>query len=86
MPVRPDPTQSLLHIQQTEIVLTPLADDDAPRLQRRVRIQAVQFLIDLMLQVPCIGRKPDRRLILLRPQACRRDITERLADARSSFR
>ena len=36
--VRADPTQSLLHIQQAEVVLPPLANDDATRLQRRVRI------------------------------------------------
>ena len=71
----------ILVIQQAEEILAALADHDAAALLRRVGIEPVEFAGDLALQVAGIGRDPDRALVLLGPQAGRRDIAEGLADA-----
>ena len=70
----------VLVIQQAQEILAALADDDAAALLRRVGIEPVEFAGDLALQVAGIGRDPHRALVLLGPQAGRRDIAEGLAD------
>ena len=51
----------VLVIQQAEEIFPPLADHDAAALLRRVRIEPVEFAVDLALQIARIGREPDRR-------------------------
>ena len=70
-----------LVVQQAEKILAPLADHDAAALLVRVGIEPVELAGDLGLQVAGEGRDPHRALVLLGPQARRRDIAERLADA-----
>ncbi len=71
--------QRLLIVQQTQVVFTSLAHDHAPPPLRRVGEQPRQFRIDLALQMPRERADPDRAAVLLRPQAGRRDIPQRLA-------
>ena len=71
----------LLEVQQAEIVLASLADHHAPPLLRRIAVQPVELVVDLALQVAGVGSDPDRGAVLLGPQAGRRDIAQRLADA-----
>ena len=71
----------VLVIQQAQEILPPLADHDAAALLRRVRIEPVEFAVDLALQVARVGRQPDRALVLLGPQAGRRDIAQGFPDA-----
>ena len=71
----------VLVIQQAEIILAALADHDAAPLLHRVGVEPVELAGDLALQVAGVGRDPHRALVLLGPQAGRRDIAERLADA-----
>src|SRR5439155_16877166 len=66
--------------QEAEEILATLADDDAPALLHRIGIEPVELAGDLALQVAGEGRDPYRALVLLGPQARRRDIAERLAD------
>src|SRR5262249_46332672 len=75
-----------LVIQQTEEILTPLANDNTASLQLGIRVEAVEFGGDLGLQVAGIGRDPHRSPVLLSPQAGWRDIAERLADPGTRFR
>src|SRR5690606_31059219 len=82
---RPDAARGVIEIKQAEIVLAPLSDDDLPPTLLRVRKQAAEFAIDLMLKVPSISGDPDWGAILLRPDARGRDVAERLSDARSGF-
>ena len=76
---------SFLKIEQTEVVFPTLANDNFTGFFRRVGKQAVQFTVDLALQVLGIGTNPHRRFILFCPDRCRSNIAERLADACSGF-
>ncbi len=67
-------------VEEAQIVLPPLPDHGLLGLLGRVGIEPRQFLVELALQVLGVGRKPDRALVALRPETCRRDIAERLAD------
>ena len=44
-------------------------------------MQPIELIVDLALQVARVGRDPDRRAVLLRPQAGGRHVTQCLADA-----
>ncbi len=80
-PARRDRARRVLVIQQAQEILAPLADDDAAALLRRFRVEPVEFVVDLALQVARVGREPYRALVLLGPQAGRRDIAEGFSDA-----
>ena len=59
----------LLEVQQAEIVLAALADHRPGGASRPVGMQPVELAVDLALQVAGVGRDPDRRAVLLGPQA-----------------
>ncbi len=63
----------LLEIEQAQIVFAALAHHDP-------------HAVDLVLQVARVGRDPHGPVILLGPQARRREIAQRLADAGAGFR
>ena len=44
-----DTAQRFFHIEEAEVVFAPLANHDPARLERRIRVEPVQFLINLML-------------------------------------
>jgi len=71
----------LFEIQQAKIILAALAQHDLERLLLRVGIEPVQLAVDLGLQVAGEGRDPDRAAVALGPEAGRRQIAQRLADA-----
>ena len=71
--------QRILQVQQAQVVLAPLADDHAPVALGRIGKQMRQFGVDLALQVAGEGADPHAAVVLLRPQAGRRQIAERLA-------
>ena len=75
----------VVEVEQAEIVLPPLAQHGLARLLGRVRIEPVEFAVDLVLQVAREGREPDRAAVLLRPQAGRRDVADGLAHAGARF-
>ena len=75
----------LLEVQQAEIVLAALADHHLAPLLGRIAVQPVELVVDLALQVAGVGGDPDRRAVLLGPQARRRDIAQGLADARAGL-
>jgi hypothetical protein len=77
--------ECLLIIQQTDEIFASFPDDNAALLQRGIGVETVELAGDLRLQVAGIGRYPHRPVVLLRPQARRRDIAERLADSRPGF-
>ena len=56
-----------------------------PRFDVGVRMQPVEFVIDLALQISGIGADPHRAAIFLRPHAGRGDIAQGLADAGTSL-
>ena len=70
----------LLEIQQAEIVLAPLAQHHAARLDLGIGIEPVELAGDLVLEVAGEGRDPHRALVLLGPDARGRDIAQGLAD------
>ena len=76
----------LLHVEQAEIVLAPLAQHHLLGLRLGLGVEAVQLLVDLALQVAREGGKPDRALVALGPEARRRDVAEGLADSGAGFR
>ena len=71
--------QRILQVQQAQVVLAPLADDHAPVALGWIGKQMRQFSVDLALQVAGEGADPHAAVVLLRPQAGRRQIAERLA-------
>ena len=75
--------QRILEVEQAQIILAALADDDLARALLRVGEQLGPLAVELPLQRLGEGRDPDRAAGLLRPQRRRREIGERLADARS---
>ena len=75
----------LLQVEQAQIVLAPLADDDAAAAFGRVREQAGELGVDLALQVLGVGADPDGGAVALGPQAGGRDIGEGLAGAGAGF-
>jgi len=76
----------VLQIQQTEVILAPLADDDLLRAHDRIGVKPGQLVLDLVLQVAGVGGDPHRRPVAFRPHRRRRQIAQRLADPRSGFR
>ena len=77
--------QRFLQIQQAQIVVAAFADDDPAVLDIRVGMEAVEFAVDLALQIAGEGADPYRPAVFFRPQARRRDVAERLADARAGL-
>ena len=75
-----------LHVEQAEIVLAPLAQHDLLRLRLGLRVEPVELLVDLALEVARVRGEPDRALVALGPEAGRRDIAEGLADSGACFR
>src|SRR5690606_32636002 len=75
--------QRLLEIEQAEIILPSSADNRLLRLLPRIKIEPVQLIVDLALEIFRVSRDPDGGAVLLRPEARGRDITERLARARA---
>ena len=78
--------QRLLHVEQAEVVLAPLAQHHLLRLRPRLGVEPVELPVDLALQVAGEGGEPDRALVALRPEARRRDVAEGLADAGAGLR
>jgi hypothetical protein len=76
----------VLEIEQAQIILAALADDHLLFAFGRIGIKPRQLLHDLALQIAGVGRNPQARAVLLRPQAGGREIAQRLADARSGFK
>ena len=77
--------QCLLHVEQAEVVLAPLAQHHLLRLDLGLRVEPVELLVDLALEVAREGGEPDRALVALGPEACRRDVAEGLADPGACF-
>ena len=71
----------VLQVQQAQVILAALAHHDPPPPLGRVGDQAFQFAVDLALQMAGEGADPDRALVLLRPDAGRRQVAQRLAGA-----
>src|SRR5260221_462081 len=61
----------LLEIEQAEIILATLAQHHAARLDRRIRVKAVELARDLVPHAVRIRRDPDDTFVLLRPQTGR---------------
>ena len=83
---QPGRAHRLLKVQQAEIVLPPLAQHDAAAFPVRVGDQPVELAVDLVLEVAGKGRDPHGRFVLLRPEARRRQVAERLADPGAGLR
>ncbi len=66
--------ERVLQVQQAQVVLAALADHDALVPLGRVGEQMRQFGVDLALQVSGEGADPDAAVVLLRPQAGRRQV------------
>ena len=75
----------LFEIEQAQIILAALAHDRLVFALDRIGIKPRHLLHDLALQIARVGREPQPRAVLLRPQACRREIAQRLADAGARF-
>ena len=71
----------VLQVQQAEVVLAALAHDDAAAALGRIGDQALQFAVDLALQVAGEGADPDGAFVLFRPDAGGREVAEGLAGA-----
>ena len=76
----------VLQVQQAQVVLAALAHDHALVALGRVGEQVRQFGVDLALQMAGEGADPHAAVVLLRPQAGRRQIAERLAGAGAGLR
>src|SRR5690606_16993009 len=75
----------LCKIEKAEIIFSPLSDNGFLRLLFRVGVEAAQLLVELALELLRIGGKPDCALVAIRPEACRRNIADGLANARACF-
>ena len=70
------PRRRVLEIEEAEIVLAALADNDLTALVVGAWVEAVEFAVDLPLQVAGIGGDPHRAVVLLHPHARGREIAE----------
>ena len=68
------PPRRLFEIEQTDIILAPLAHRHLLGTLGLVGINAREFLPDLALKVFRIGRNPNRAFVALCPKRCRRQI------------
>ena len=78
---RPAPAGRILHVEKAEVVLAALAHHHLLGLDLGLRVEPVELLVDLALQVLGEGAEPHRALVAPRPQAGRRDVAQGLADA-----
>src|SRR5690554_974740 len=72
-------------VEETEIVFPALANDHLAILFCSLRKEAVELTVDLLLKIAGVGGQPNRRPILLRPQARRRNVAQGLAYPRAGF-
>ena len=72
-------------IEQAKIILAAFAQDDAAIALRRIGIEPAELAGDLVLEIAREGRDPHRPLVLLGPDARRRDIAQGLADTGAGF-
>ena len=75
----------ILEIQQAEIILAALAQHGFQVARARIALELVHLLQDLTLQIARVGRNPETRTVLFRPQRGRRQIAERLSRAGARF-
>ena len=80
-----EPRRRVLEIEEAEIVLAALADDDLAALVVDARVEAIQFAVDLPLQVAGVGGDPHRAFVFLHPDAGGREVAQSLAHARPGF-
>src|SRR4029079_9206525 len=73
--------QRILEIEQAEVILAALADHDPPRALVRIGEQLWPFPVKLALQRLGESRDPHGPTRLLGPKRCRREVSQRLADA-----
>jgi hypothetical protein len=59
-PLRAQPPEGVLHVEQAQIIFPALADDDAPPALLGVGHQAARLLFELALQILGVGRDPHR--------------------------
>ena len=78
---RRQPRHGLFHVEEAQVVLAALAHDHLLFLLGGIGEHPVELAVELALQVAGVGADPYRSLVLLRPDAGRRQVAQRLADA-----